>query len=640
MKHLFILFLLFISIFGFGQKQESTNAKLKDALLVMDYKGYPYIFYKSSLVTALEDSVKIISFPEVISPSSINTIYPSGFYYSIKNILFHYGEKGNERIENFSKAGINDLKIAPIDSCNFFLIAKTSNNQYKLYIYNGIDKKKQEILTTKKHISSVAGNKDYAMVAIDNAVYLLHNSQLKKILEDEDKINALVNGTFDGTFYATDNQIVYFNADGVWKTVREEGANQLICNDFTIYFITVNNSFNYIPITPVSTLQEQSKSFEKTDLSKLKMDVAQTPESEDFTRLVNVPRTLILAGQIPHAIQEYAQLVNKNETNSALLSEYAYVLALCGVYDGALMNLDRAKVQGTFSGNDYFYAGQVFALMGYNQPAKNFLNKSSVPQWIYPKYNEYYQKYKSHLSFSQNESMKNLFDRANYLTLNGMDFQSIALYEQILEKKPDLYLFHIGYSITLEKVGLNKLAADELESGIALMGDTPQFDKPKKAFQQRLINLRQKPENADIPKVKVSQKQDTFSPQTMLYLGGMLSENNMAFNSQIGLYLTNSFNAALNLGISGNSAATNFNIGLYGYERLAKVIVLGLGLNYQAGSGSNLFNVAPTLGLSFVNKKRNSSWDIFFNDYYPLKQGGKSMYGFSVGKSFYFGTRK
>jgi len=125
----------------------------------------------------------------------------------------------------------------------------------------------------------------------------------------------------------------------------------------------------------------------------------------------------------------------------------------------------------------------------------------------------------------------------------------------------------------------------------------------------------------------------------MLYAGGMFSSSYTSFNSRFGLYLSNSFNASLDLGIWGNSDATYFNMGVSGYQRLGKVFVLGLGVNEQVGGGTGVFSIKPTAGLSFVNKQRNASWDFFFDLYCPLKKDVGIKYGFSVGRSLYFGKR-
>ena len=66
-----------------------------------------------------------------------------------------------------------------------------------------------------------------------------------------------------------------------------------------------------------------------------------------------VARNFVINEQIAQAVTCYVQLVNEDATNSALLAEYAYILALSGVYEGALMNLDRARLFGTLSAESY-----------------------------------------------------------------------------------------------------------------------------------------------------------------------------------------------------------------------------------------------------------------------------------------------
>jgi len=125
-----------------------------------------------------------------------------------------------------------------------------------------------------------------------------------------------------------------------------------------------------------------------------------------------------------------------------------------------------------------------------------------------------------------------------------------------------------------------------------------------------------------------------------MYLGGTFSSGYTSFNSQFGFFLSKSFNGAINLGVSGNSDATFINLGLSAYKRLGNVFMLGIGINDAIGGESNTFSIAPTFGFSFVNRKRNSSWDIFFNINIPLQAEASTVFGISVGKSFYFGRRK
>jgi tetratricopeptide (TPR) repeat protein len=362
--------------------------------------------------------------------------------------------------------------------------------------------------------------------------------------------------------------------------------------------------------------------------------------SQDKT-LLSTARNFVVNEQIAQAVSCYAQLANKDKINSALLTEYAYVLALNGVYEGALMNIDRARLFGNLSDKCYFYIVQVFSLMGYDWITIEYVKKSSVPEWIASHYERFHYKHKQKVII-HSENLDVAFKRANYLAASGLCFQSIVLYEQLLEEQPDNYLFHIGYSISLEKVGLLKLAIDEMETGISLMDNTPETKEARQVFADRIAELKQK-QNAEPPKqtwfLDQWSKLQAFNPKTMLYAGGMFSSSYTAFNSRFGVYLSNSFNASLGLGISGNSDATYFNLGISGYQRFGKTLVLGLGINEQTGGGTGVFSIKPSVGLSFVNNRRDASWDLFFDIYCPLKKDAKTMFGVSIGRSFYFGNR-
>ena len=501
---------------------------------------------------------------------------------------------------------------------------------YGLFLYD-IGGRWLKLCDFKEKINAVWGDGTLTLVAVGKNIFLFDRVIGARILYsgDEDILSIAV--TQSGKLYfSTKNNLFYSNFKKTYK-LTNLGASKLWSYGENLYILYLDNTL--VQISPAIA--------KKAELPKLDFKIDNTPENTNVTLLLNKPRNLILSGQISQAIQAYAQLVEKDETNSTLLEEYAYALALGGVYEGALMNLDRAKLLGVLSEKGYFYAGQVFALMGYNRPATEFLTHCSVPQWIYPKCNELYKQYKLASSLPQEKELETAFRRTNYLASVSMYYQSIALYEQILEGKPDAYLFHIGYSIPLEKVGLRKLAAEELQTGISLMGDNPQYAEAKQAFNQRLEQLRQQPENATAnEQPNLLKKLDKFNPQTMLYVGGSFSENYTSFNARFGVYLSNSFNGALDLGVLGSSDATTFNIGVSGYQRFGNVLNIGLGLYDAIGSNSNVLSIAPTLGFSFINAKRNSSWDIFFNAQYPVMQGASVVYGFSIGKSFYFGTRK
>jgi len=658
MRHIFILLLigLLCSAFkGYAQKMSNSPVKIE-------------VFLDNDMLKDASINVKFINSIEYT---------PNGFLLlSSSNQFYMLGMGGMSSILNKTKAVIDAFavtqdealwvvsgnKLYNMDSqgnlSNMFNLpipkagVTSGNAENVAYIYDRtFQKGKKEyavyqisdkgiyakLLSTPAPILSVCEYKTSLLLSTENKI-LCADSKTKTFfdlysLPQKQNIISVTCDTVNRSVYFSTQDTIYRIKESKLEYVctefggilRYDGEGLLVFNPEKSLIIRFRNNILY------------SRIRKKRDLSNLELSIDATSENEKLSLLLSEPRNLIIQGQISQAIQKYAQLADKNSTNSALLTEYAYALALGGIYEGALMNLDRAKLFGAFSEKDYFFAGQVFALMGYNEPAIDFLKHSSVPEWIYPKYNELYQKHKSVSFMPQGDGVESVFKRANYLAATGMYFQSIALYEQILEEQPDNYLFHIGYSIPLEKVGLLKLASNELETGISLMGNNPEYDQAKQAFNSRLTALKQK-QNAE-PSKQTLGKLQAFNPKTMLYAGGMFSSSYTAFNSRFGVYLSNSFTASFGLGISGNSDVTYFNIGISGYHRPGRVFVYGLGINGQAGGDMGVFSIKPSVGLSFVNQKRNASWDFFFDLYCPLQEGVGTRFGFSIGRSFYFGKR-
>ncbi len=358
------------------------------------------------------------------------------------------------------------------------------------------------------------------------------------------------------------------------------------------------------------------------------------------TMSLNEARNMIINNHIREAVDGYSQLVAKDSTNASLLAEYSYVLALNGAFDCALMNLDRVRLFSPNLLDGQFYTSLVFALMGYDELSDEFgkivpVNKR--PQWISePQCTELLNKYKRRSNINKDDYPK-AFIRVNQLTASGLYLQSTVLYEEMIEEEPRDYFPHLGYSIVLEKLNLYSKAAQELDIAIQMMGNTPEEVKAKEVFEKRKIELADKMNSPQKLKNKWFKLKNEFNPQTMLYVGGMITESYLSIDSRFGLFLNNTFNGAVDLGVSGSDGDVNANFGLSGYKRFG-VFVWGEGLNLQVGNSTTTFSLKSSAGLSFINRKRNSSWDIFFDYFLPLGNG-KSSYGISIGKTIYFGKR-
>lgn len=350
-------------------------------------------------------------------------------------------------------------------------------------------------------------------------------------------------------------------------------------------------------------------------------------------------RKELLNGHLEISVDIYSRLVMSDLTNMNLLAEYSYALALSGTFDCALMNLDRVRMMDAKSSVNSFFASLTFSLMGYDDLAKMFLDnvsKSNTPKWISSEdYLKFLVRYAQGPLLNR-DSYPIALKRVSYLAASGLYLQSAALYEEIIRTYPSEYLPRIGYSVVLEKLGFYQMAIDQLEMALAIIGDDPELLQAKETFGKQKARLSDMAESPQTFKNRLLKLKSDFNPQTMLYVGGMVMESSISVDSRFGLFLTNTFNGAVDLGVVSNSDEVCLNFGLSGYKRFG-VLVLGEGLNLRAGAAT-VVSLKSSLGLSFIGKKGNSSWDIFFDWYLPLSSG-KTSYGISIGKTVYFGVR-
>jgi hypothetical protein len=195
--------------------------------------------------------------------------------------------------------------------------------------------------------------------------------------------------------------------------------------------------------------------------------------------------------------------------------------------------------------------------------------------------------------------------------------------------------------VAWEKLGKYGKAAQELGSCIELMRQETEETKDSTiisalpAFEDHLLDLQQQ---VAVQPSSLKKFIDEYHPQTMLYAGGMYANEYFSLNSRFGMFLSNSWNAAADLGIAGSSGGNTYlNLGLSAYGRW-KFLVGGAGLSGQFGENST-FNFRLTSGLSFFNKEKSRSFDVFFNVDIPLQKEAITTYGLSIGRSFYFGKR-
>jgi hypothetical protein len=313
-----------------------------------------------------------------------------------------------------------------------------------------------------------------------------------------------------------------------------------------------------------------------------------------------------------------------------------------------MVRLDRIWSHKANNREVNYFASQLFALMGYDQLAGEFWKESDknyTPDWISPKAPELLQKHKrvinKTIALSRDELVAK-FKHANRLTAQNFSVQSIGLFEEIVSQYPNEYLPYVGYSIALEKAGLLSKSAQTIETALQIVGENPEHKDTKQFLSQRLVWIQSKinaqGQNAE-PVLSTSSAPEAKSPQLIAYAGGFIASSYTSLNARFGNYISKSSYAAVDLGLTSANSKSYINIGLSVYNRQG-IFVEGVGMTMSIGDGIAAIFGKISVGLSFMNKNRTSSLDIFLDGRMPLTKGGVTTVGISVGQSIYFGKRK
>jgi len=513
-------------------------------------------------------------------------------------------------------------------------------NKREYVIYQISDKEvNARLLSAPAPILSVFEYENSLLVATENRILCADN--YTKIffelfsLPHEDKIISITGDTFNKSIYFSTQDTIYRVKDGNFEYISTEfggilkydGEGLLVFNPEKSLIVRFRNNLLYPQEVKRSLPPAINKEIYLSDEKLKKMPLQEI-------------RQLVLQDRVGEAVGGYSYLVAKDSLNLILLAEYSYALALNGAYDCALMNLDRVRMLSPQSSDGQFFTALVFSLMGYADLWQEFIKnipKLKTPSWI--SFNCHSKLWDTRWQFPQlsDGDYSIALMRANQLAASGLYLQAVALYEEIIRDNPSEYLPRVGYSTVLDKLNLHQKAVNELDIAIKMMENDSTLLEARTVFVQRKAELDDKVNNPKKLANQLSKLKNDFRPQTMLYVGGMIAESYVSLNSRFGLFLSNTFNGAVDLGISYVSDNFTGNFGISGYKRFFGFLVLGEGLNLQLGSATAL-SLKSSLGLSFINNKRNASWDIFFDWYLPLSSA-KSSYGISVGRSIYFGKR-
>ncbi len=363
---------------------------------------------------------------------------------------------------------------------------------------------------------------------------------------------------------------------------------------------------------------------------------------------LDAARAYIIAEDFGNAVRAYATLIKKDTSGVLLNAEYAYALALNGIYDAALSRLDRIWISNSGSPDVNFFAAQVFALMGYDMLALEFGKKieaGSIPAWISSASSVLLEKHSDRMpgdNMTEGGDVVTDFQRANRLTAQNYNLMSIAMFEGIITRYPNEYLPYVGSSIALEKAGMYEKSAEAVEQALAVIGNRPEYQEARQALETRLTEIRRKSiAGAGLSNTKLSaaSRPDAKGRRMLAYAGGMLSSSYVSLTGRFGTFISGAGSISADLGVTRSGGGTSLNIGAMNFFR-QKIFAGGYGFGVGLGGGSTSFNIKISVGFSIMNKKNDASWDIFLDGRQPLgAEGAATTVGMSIGRSVYFGSR-
>lgn len=350
---------------------------------------------------------------------------------------------------------------------------------------------------------------------------------------------------------------------------------------------------------------------------------------------------LLEKGDITNALQDYYNAIEQTQkrrnagsgVNGDLMAEYAYTLALHHDFEAALINIDRARMLGTKYGD--FYSAQILTLMEHNDAAQQLMKQAKVPEWIKDAYQKLNEKYRTMASINRDAPDVTL-KRANKLAANRQFIQSMVLFEELATIYPDTYIIYVDYSTVWESLGYYAFASQLLRKGIDLMPQ--ELYENKQIFTNHLTKVNQQKnryENASWLKQLLGMN----PPKMMTYIGASAAEDYYSLNGRCGVYTSNQFSASLNVGINYANDEFSGSVGLSAYKAWG-ILVGGLGFTDMFSKGNNTLSLTPSVGLSLLDEKQTSSFDITVSGYVPFSSDQKFSYSISIGQTFYFDLNK
>ena len=371
--------------------------------------------------------------------------------------------------------------------------------------------------------------------------------------------------------------------------------------------------------TVQGAIQAVTQSVQPTYLSRLQ-EARSALLAEDFKYAETVYREMIKEGlKARDAVSGVAPFV---------ISEYAYALALEGVFEGALIEVDRARSLGDTD----FFASEILELLEYPELAQYFRN-GSAPEWLGSQYLDLRKKYSRKAALAKDDPQR-VYERALTTAGAGQSIYALVLLHELSAIYPSKALFPIQEGVLMEKEGNMQAAVQQYKAGLALT-DAPDDKAVLNAHITSLYKQQTTPGTASKTMNRILGRH-----RYIAYAGGTFAKGIASLDTRVGLTSARKYSATLNLGFAVYDKQKAMNIGISAYKTYG-VFMVGAGVTERlAGKGNSLFSITPSAGLSIPDADGSGSYDIVISYNIPCKKGVASSYGISLGRTFYFYPKK
>jgi len=356
-------------------------------------------------------------------------------------------------------------------------------------------------------------------------------------------------------------------------------------------------------------------------------------QSASATYTLEDARAAVLEEDFDKAIYVYSSLIETQQkkrsqgtqVDNTLLGEYAFVLGIVGAQQAAIINIDLALNLETPDKAIYYYTGSVLSLTGFKQYAEPFFQVGKEPAWLQGRGEELNRRFAAPTLLNV-KSSRSAIEHVTLCMNDSRYIEALCYCTYLTELDPQDKSARLLQSAVLEKLDCYSLALESYKQGILLFEDSEQ-----QGLTKQLEYLQQKAEEN-------GNEINLQKMQRMVYGGLTYTSSYFSINGRYGASwgrYSASINASLSFPYEGESSSYT---GLSIYYNVGKLFT-GIGVGFQSTGSQYSFNFSPTIGLSFLNSKRTSSFDISLSWNIPCKSGADSTVAISIGKTFYFSSK-